>query len=318
MFPDAQDEPMLALSTGRLHTTSARVRLFLNAYRVVGGFLVRRQIRGRSWVRRQTLERVPANFAVVELADDACFRFPIRDHYWNRFFLDGFEYEPALNRLLRRLLIHDYAFLDCGANFGFWSVVMSSKAMRNRPVLAIEASRANFINLLENCSRNSERFTCWHRAVYANSGEFVSIFYNEGTHYGASLRKDWHEVQSEEKVATTTVDEAAKYLCAQSGREKLVVKLDVEGVEVEALSGSRNAIECGALVVYEDHPRDDAHAATQYLLDMGMEVRLLGNAGVIRIARVAQLEKEKQRADYEYNLAAFAPASWASALIDAE
>jgi FkbM family methyltransferase len=316
MKPAALDEPMLVLADDVVQTTSVKARAFLRLYRVIGGFLVRGKFRGRSWIRRRTVERVAADFAVVKFAEDALFRFPMRDRYWNRLFLQGFEYEPALYRVLRQLAPHDYAFLDCGANFGYWSVMVSSAAMGRKPALAIEALRNNCSLLQENCTLNSNRFSCWHRAVFSRAGEQVSIFVEETVHYGASLRRDWHEAGSEETVMTTTIDEAASHLCDFSQREKLVIKLDVEGVEVEALTGGKNAISKGALVIYEDHPRDREHEATRYLLDMGLDVRLLSKRGPIPIIELAELTRQKQRPDYEYNLAAFARGSWAHRIID--
>jgi hypothetical protein len=84
---------------------------------------------------------MPARDQVV-LNDDAVFHFPESDWYWSRF-REGGSYESEIDRVLRRAADRPYAFIDAGANFGYWSVLVSSRPYGSHPAVAIEASHDN-------------------------------------------------------------------------------------------------------------------------------------------------------------------------------
>ena len=67
----------------------------------------------------------------------------------------------------------DYCFVDGGANFGFWSVLVSSRPFGSHPVIAIEASSANAAKLERNAELNGGRFKVLHRAIGSTTGNQV-------------------------------------------------------------------------------------------------------------------------------------------------
>lgn len=278
--------------------TRIRIRL----YGSVGGLLARRGWRGLSWLRRHAIDSLDADYVVVALSEDAVFRFKLKDFYWNRLLLRGFVYESPLASLLRHLRSHEYNFIDCGANLGLWSILVSSKDFGSKSAVAIEAYHRNYELLLENCRLNRDRFLCCHGAVHSHSGRTIEIFANDSSHYGASMDAAWHAARSQGMVETTTIDEVSEKLGVAPGN--IVVKLDVEGSEVEALVGAANTLRNGALLVYEDHPRDTLHRATDHLLREDMRVWLIGEGGFVPIPDTMTLAREKVRRNYEYNLAA--------------
>ena len=64
--------------------------------------------------------------AGVMINEDARFVFPEGDWYWEKHIKRGF-YEPEIERMLRRAAERPYALIDAGANFGYWSIVASSR-----------------------------------------------------------------------------------------------------------------------------------------------------------------------------------------------
>ena len=76
---------------------------------------------------------------VVLLNDDARFAFPFGDGYWSLLLDRGFVYEGEIERFLRSIADVDYGFVDGGANFGYWSVLASSRPFGGHPVISIEA-----------------------------------------------------------------------------------------------------------------------------------------------------------------------------------
>ena len=77
-------------------------------------------------------------------------RFPFGDGYWSLLLDRSFVYEGEIEQFLRSVADVDYSFVDGGANFGFWSVLASSRPFGSHPVIAIEAHPR-----IRRCRRNS-------------------------------------------------------------------------------------------------------------------------------------------------------------------
>lgn len=231
----------------------------------------------------------------VQLGADTRFIFPLGDHFWHGVFL-GRIYEPGVDRLLQRIKDVPFALIDCGANMGYWSLRASSKEYGAHKAVAIEASESNFNLLQNNAEANGGRFTAVHRAISDKSGEVLNLYGK--MHFGKSLRQDWNSGARDarfEKVQTISIDDvAATYLPAHDG--PIVIKLDVEGVEVPAMNGARKTLEAGAFLIYEDHEKQEACEATAHLLAMGdMEIwHLAGDNALVKVASLDGVNALKQ------------------------
>jgi len=89
---------------------------------------------------------------------DATFVFPYGDGYWSKLLNRSFCYEDELELLFRDSVSVDYTFIDCGANFGYWSVLVSSAPYGSHKAIAIEPSSQNFAKLKNNAEINGNRF----------------------------------------------------------------------------------------------------------------------------------------------------------------
>lgn len=92
-----------------------------------GARLVSRVFRSRKTVR-------------VSLAPDARFEMPYGDGYWSILLARGAKYEADVEVALLALADVDFAFVDCGANYGYWSVLVTSARFGRHPAVAIEAA----------------------------------------------------------------------------------------------------------------------------------------------------------------------------------
>jgi hypothetical protein len=72
---------------------------------------------------RKTL---PERNIAIKLNSDATFEFPYGDGYWSKLLNRSYHYEDELELLFRHSTGVDYTLLDCGANYGYWSVLVSS------------------------------------------------------------------------------------------------------------------------------------------------------------------------------------------------
>ncbi len=257
----------------------------------------------------------------ADLGPDSRFIFPLGDRYWSRPMLfANAPYEPEIDWLLRLAANLPYAMLDCGANMGYWAILASSAAYGGHPVVAIEASRSNFELLLNNARANGQRFRVVHRAITDTSGKTVRLIGKP--HFGRSLRSDWDRTPSGvvEEVETITLDEVVDRYLPDRDRP-LLIKLDVEGVEIEAMKGGRRLIEEGALVIYEDHGKETTHPATRYVMSLGdMEIwNLAAGERLTRITSLDQLAAIKTNPIHGYNFfTCWRGSSWAKLFSDHE
>jgi FkbM family methyltransferase len=241
----------------------------------------------------------------VLINPDTRFVFPLDDVYWVRLMAHGYAYEPEIRALLHR--IGPFALLDGGANYGYWSALVTSSEFGAQ---AVEASGATFERLRVTAMANGDRFSCVHAAIAARSGESVQM---HGAEHAARSTVTREEPQGE-SVNTVTIDD----LVAEHAelQQRLVIKLDVEGAEIEALEGARETLKADPLVIYEDHGRDRESLVTAVLLEqLGWEVGLLTASGPERIRSVEELTARKTDRRHGYNCVAFRPgSSWGSLL----
>ncbi|CAN7216328.1 FkbM family methyltransferase [Bosea sp. LjRoot90] len=247
--------------------------------------------------------------ATIALGPDAQISFPASDPYWNRMLLRSYDHEPEMARLLRLLATVDYGFVDCGANIGYWSVFAASGVGGSKPVLAIEASAPTYGQLVANAAPHAGLVKTFHRAILDRSGVEVSL--NAEAHEARGIAAEG-EASNGETVTSITIDD----LLDQEGwaERRLVVKLDVEGVEREALAGMERALGRDALVIYEDHGSDPTHGLTRHVLDeRGLAVHLLLDDRAVRLKRADELDAYKRDRTKGYNLIALRDASqWPS------
>jgi hypothetical protein len=97
-------------------------------------------------------------------------------------------------------------------------------------------------------------------------------------HAGASIANGSNFVGS---VETITLDAVAdEYL---NPTDPVIVKLDVEGAEIDALKGASKLLALGTLIIYEDHGMDASSAVTKFVLeDLGLNVYFLDHNRELR------------------------------------
>lgn len=243
---------------------------------------------------------------VVRLNSDTTFGFELADFYWNRLVSPRYVYEVDLAAMLERISGIPYTFIDGGANYGYWSVLVSSKEMGSHPAIAVEALGSTYARLLKNCQLNGRAIDPIHAAISDTDGEMVQIT-TWGKHAGSSLDSEWltdrRAPARVEDVVTVTVDTLAARV---PDGVPIVVKLDVEGSEVAAFRGSVGALDRGAVLLYEDYGEDTECRPTAHLLAQdGISIYASVAGGRMqRIKSLADARDIKTFAKMGYNLAA--------------
>src|ERR1700675_126820 len=166
---------------------------------------------------------LPERDISIKLNSDATFEFPYGDGYWSKLLNRSFSYENELELLFQDSVGVDYTLLDCGANYGYWSVLVSSAPYGSHKAIAIEPSSQNFAKLANNARINGNRFEPMKCAICAARGS-------------ARLPGTKHEASS---IAGNSADGEVVPIIAlanliDDGRVavggKFLIKLDVAGV----------------------------------------------------------------------------------------
>src|SRR5260370_30923980 len=103
---------------------------------------------------RKTL---PERDIAIKLNPDATFDFPYADGYWSKLLNRSYSYEGELELLVSDSVGVDYTLIDCGAIFGYWSVLISSGLYGSPTALPITPSSQNFAKLKKNAEINGNR-----------------------------------------------------------------------------------------------------------------------------------------------------------------
>jgi FkbM family methyltransferase len=206
---------------------------------------------------RKTL---PERNIAIRLNEDATFEFPYGDGYWSKLLNRSYSYEDELELLFRHSRDVDYTLLDCGANYGYWSVLVTSKPFGAHRAIAIEPSSDNFAKLANNAKVNGNRFETLKCAIGAAKG---TARLSGTKHEAFSIASGTN--RGEEVPVMALDDFLTDGKIAPGG--KYLIKLDVEGVEIDAIKGGTKLLAGDSVIICEEHGNDPDHTVSRYILD---------------------------------------------------
>ncbi|MGH6713767.1 MAG: FkbM family methyltransferase [Bradyrhizobium sp.] len=216
--------------------------------------------RGYNMCANLLRKTLPERDIDVRLNADATFAFPYGDGYWSKLLNRSFAYENELELLFQDSADVDYTLLDCGANYGYWSVLVSSKPFGSRKAIAIEPSGQNFPKLANNARINGNRFEALKCAIGAARG---TARLSGTKHEAFSIAGDQSGGEEVPVIALDNLIDDGKV--AAGG--KFLIKLDVEGVEIEAMKGGTRLLQGDSVILCEEHGNDPQHTVSRYILD---------------------------------------------------
>lgn len=144
-------------------------------------------------------------------------------------------FEPVETGLIGAFARTGKVFVDVGANFGYFVCLARRKGAH---VVAIEPLRENLAVLYDNIAANGwgdiEIFP-----VGLSSKSGLAVLYGGGT--GASFMEKWAGTSEVWKrtVAVSTLDIV---LGDRFGGQEMLIKIDVEGVELQVIQGAARAL----------------------------------------------------------------------------
>lgn len=243
----------------------------------------------------------------TQLFEDTLFEYAYADGYWSRLAYNGDVYARNEEDFLMAMRDVNFAYIDCGANFGYMSSIVSSKAYGKKPAIAIEADPNTFQILENNTKLNQNRFEIRHNAIFSKSGEMVNIHGDK--HEARSILNDEGERVSG-NVETLALDDLKNWYSKQKA-EALILKLDVEGVEIDALKGSTKLLKENTLVMFEDHASDKTHEVSNYLMNtLSMRIYYSEETGCRELKTIEDVAKLKTNPRVGYDFIATKSDFW--------
>jgi FkbM family methyltransferase len=167
------------------------------------------------------------------------------------------EYDPALARFLQTRLAPGHVAFDVGANIGLFTVLMGQRVGAAGRVIAYEADPQNYALLVDNVSMNyfTDRVTLVARAAWSSEAKLTFHATERFRGNGSVRAKDEHyrAMYPGDSVRTFEVQAESLDHRLREHPQVELVKIDVEGAELQVLSGMDAALRKGALhtVVFE-------------------------------------------------------------------
>ena len=252
---------------------------------------------------RKTL---PERNIAIRLNPDAVFEFPYGDGYWSKLLNRSYNYEDELELLFADSVDVDYTLLDCGANYGYWSVLVSSKPFGSHKAIAIEPSGQNYPKLANNARINGNRFETMKCAIGSARG---TARLSGTKHEAFSIAGDQSGGEEVPVIALDNLLDDGKI--APGG--KYLVKLDVEGVEIEAMKGGARLMQGDSVLLCEEHGNDPQHTVSRYILEQTPLKLIVYDPRSNRLETVTDLsilDRIKVSTHVGYNVFGTASAFW--------
>jgi FkbM family methyltransferase len=249
---------------------------------------------------------LPERGIQIKLNPDAVFEFPYGDGYWSKLLNRTYHYENELELLFGHSADVDYTLLDCGANYGYWSVLVSSKPFGSHKAIAIEPSGQNFPKLANNAKINGNRFETMKCAIGATRG---TARLSGTKHEAFSIAGDQSDGEEVPVIALDNLLDDGKV--APGG--KYLIKLDVEGVEIEAMKGGVRLMQGDSVLLCEEHGNDPQHTVSRYILEQTPLQLIVYDPRSNRLETVTDLsilDRIKVSTHVGYNVFGTASAFW--------
>lgn len=181
---------------------------------------------------------------------------PVKDKGVERVIYFTGTYEAGTLHVLGHLLKAGNIYLDVGSNIGLMAIFAARNVGKKGQVHAFEPEPETYTILEHNCRINSLKNIVLNNVALGAEEKEATIYANLDTNRGAAslVRQDG---SAGKKISVTTLD---AYLAAHSIGRIQVMKIDIEGYEMEMLKGATKLLSSkDAPVICIEYSRDVEH-----------------------------------------------------------
>lgn len=227
------------------------------------------------------------------------FIFKLNDPYYSRLISNYYCYEIEISNFIKFIKGYDFNFYDLGANYGYWSIIFSN-LKECKYCCAVEPLRNNFKFLQINNKLNNNKFTTYKRLIGDGKNEKTKIYYDKNipNNVGSSttLKKINYEFVKQIKIDS---------LLIKKDRNLNIIKIDIEGEEINAIKQIIKLKLKNYILIYECHGKDKDHNVSRFLLNNNFKVFDFSISGNIKqIDDISLLNKIKSKSNKGYNFIA--------------
>jgi len=199
--------------------------------------------------------------------------------------MDGY-WESWITKLLAQIIQPGHTCIDVGANFGYFSILMSELSGSTGQTIAIEPNPRIAELLRATRFVNGGKFKVIESAIANKKGEAI-LTINERELGGGTIKvNELTKGYSQVPVQTISLDELAK----ENGLTKVdIIKIDVEGVEPVVFEGMQEILKAnpGIQIIVEYSPSiyEDAEKFTKYLFSTFSVARIKDFVEIIELEK---------------------------------
>ena len=247
----------------------------------------------------------------VRLPGGGRFAMPLYDLSWQSYLYRNRPYEPEIAAFVDGLGDLAFDWLDCGANFGYWSARLAGRAATGIPgrIVAVEPSPACLPVLRRTAALNAPHVDLVEKALHRTADGTVDFLVSDV--HVASHALEAGEAPGEGRVVSVpTVSLDALAAEFGLGARPVVVKLDVEGQEANAIAGAGRLADMDTVYLYEDHGKDPDCQASAWLAEQGFSLFALDPDGTRPMPDIPAVAAFKTRPTRGYNFAATRSGFW--------
>ncbi len=254
---------------------------------LVVGAVARQPLWAKEWLLRHphlllgVLFRLERGDLVVSPAGPAGLRFRMKLRWQAHTAYVIGSYEPEFMDALRRHIRPGDTCLDVGGNLGYYCMVMARLTGSGGRVISFEPIAENQAVLRENIALNGmDNVEVADIALGATPG-VMSLIRGEAGAVSATPSVRGYAVEGAQSSVEVRVDTLDAFLEHRSCRPS-VIKIDVEGAEMEVLQGAVKTLRAARpAVLLEVHGWDDESSGTVrgFFSPLGYQVSLIGTRG---------------------------------------
>jgi FkbM family methyltransferase len=203
-------------------------------------------------------------------------RWKRRHRYVNGYWIGNYEF--PIQQALGRLLGPGDVFYDLGANAGFFSMLAAKRVGAGGRVYAFEPLPTNITAVQEQIALNAfAHVTLVPLAVGASEGTAQFSFAPAGSSAVAHLGGAADAAEQTIEVKVTTLDAFARDHAFPT-----VLKIDVEGAEIDVLAGGSAVLDRKPRMLIELHGLDKGEGVVKALGDRGYTFERIDGAPAAR------------------------------------
>ena len=152
------------------------------------------------------------------------------------------DFEDLKELNLIKILSEDKPTLifDCGSNFGFYSLYLAS-LNENNQAIAFEASPKTYQELNKNIEENEFKNIQCHNLALTNNDNQTLTFFESSNDWESSLIESNFNDKTKTTISSAKLDSFEDRI--EKKNQHIVIKLDVEGYEMQVIDGAKKIIE---------------------------------------------------------------------------